>query len=225
MTALFATTSSLATTSWPLSYRKNKDSKFEYESGISAEEKSSLKMSRSFYVDSLLLNRSVSNTTERCYAKVLASTQQLGEKRSDCYSHHHDAFDSCRLCNQDYIPTTSAPRLPLLPPSSIYNTTQIAIPISYSSSVSHYHHSTGSISPHRHILDNKRISGYRNHRTIIPLGTKSHVTRQGTPSPPSSHLQYKKSMDGRSLSPNLPYGKRIYLVYLLIILCMRQINI
>ena len=140
-------------------------------------------------------------------------------------SHHHDIFDACRLCNQDYIPTTSATRLPPLPPSSIYNTTQVAIPMSYSSSVSPPHHSTGeSISPCRPILDNDRVVGYRDHRTI-PLGvTTSHVTRHGTPSPPSSHLQYRNSIDSRRLSPHLPYGKCISF-HTLIIYCQRPLRV
>ena len=170
-------------------------------------------MSKSFYVDSLLLNRPVTNGTDRNYAKLLASSQQLAKKRLDGFSHHHDNFDACSLCNQDYIPTTSATRLPLLPPSSIYNTTHVAVPISYSSSVSPPHLSTEEgISPCRPILDNERIVGCRDHRTI-PLGvTTSHVTRHGTPSPPSSHLQYRNSIDSRRFSPHLPYGKCISLI-------------
>ena len=206
MTALFTTSGNLDTTCWPLGCRTTKDNKFEYISGINAAEKSSLNMSKSFYMDSLLLNRPNSNVTENNYTKVLATSQQLAKKGLDGFTHHQDVFASYRRYIQDRIPSTSATRLSPLPPSSVYNSKRGILPHLHSSLSQHHHHMAVT-SPIRSVVDNEQIGGYIDQRTVPHGVTTNQITRHGTPSPPS-HLQYKRSIDDQRLSPHLPYGKK-----------------
>ncbi|XP_072039866.1 uncharacterized protein [Amphiura filiformis] len=210
MTGVFATGSPLGTTTWPLGYYKPKATRADDFDQISRIKHQSSKMSRSFYVDSLLFNRPTSATSaERSHAAVLASTAHLAKKGLNAFS-HHDVFDKYNFCIQDLPATTCATRLPPLPPTSIFSTTPVAIPIPPHSSSSHqHHHHPAAITPpsHRSILDRHGDVGCRDHHRTSPLGlAATHVTRHDTPPSPPSHLQYRSAVDGRRLSPYLPFG-------------------
>ena len=217
MTGIFATSTRLGTTTWPLGYRPKALQTFHQEDQIRRVSTTSppLKMSRSFYVDSLILNRPTPTTIDRNHtalvASRVASSLQSAKNGLSCFSHHHDALDSCSLCVRDHhTPTSCSTRLPPLPPTSIFNTTKVAIPIPHSTSS---HHHPGAVTPpHRSILDHhipaERTGCRDHHLRTSPVGlATTHVTRHGTPPSPPSHLQYRSSIDPRRLSPYLPVGK------------------
>ncbi|XP_072039638.1 uncharacterized protein [Amphiura filiformis] len=208
MTGLFASSSRLGTTTWPLGGFRPAKSLFHQEREPVSATSPPLKMSRSFYVDSLILNRPTPTTLDRNHAVVASRVaSSLQRKGLDCFSSQH-GLDSCTLCVRDLPATTCASRFSPLPPTSIFSTTPVAIPIPPHSSSSHHHQHHGAVTPpsHRSILDRHGDVGCRDHHRTSPLSlATTHVTRHGTPpSPP--HLQYRTSIDPRRLSPYLPMG-------------------
>ena len=213
MTSLFANsrTASLGPSTWPFQSLQNKEQITKLPSK---------KMSRSFYVESLILNRPTPIDRSHVEA-VVASSLHQAKKRMGCFSpHHHSTVDSCSLCPREQSLTSCATRLPPLPTSSIFSTLSLPIPHStpslYTTAVPHGTQTHGPFLDHRRIDNGSGLFKDRHHlvQRTSPVGlTTSHITRDSTPPSPPSHLKYRSSMDPRRLSPYLPMGKSCLSVY------------
>ena len=151
-------------------------------------------MSRSFYVDSLILNQPPSN--ERDHPRTPPSMHHRASepKALRCYQTHTDTIPTCPICVRDQAQATCG-RLPGMPPTS--GVTVFKSPLNLPS------HTTGGhrVLPTRPYIDSCR--DHHLHPSALGLPTP-HSLSQHTP--PTSHSAYRPTIDPRRLQ-YLPMGK------------------
>ena len=151
-------------------------------------------MSRSFYVDSLILNQPPSS--ERDHPRTPPSMHHRnGEPKAlRCYQTHTDTVPTCPICVRDQAQATCG-RLPGMPPTS--GVTVFKSPLNLPP------HST---SGHRVLPARPYLDSYRDHHLHpASLGLPPpHGLSQHTP--PTSHSSYRPTIDPRRLQ-YLPMGK------------------
>ncbi|XP_038057153.1 GS homeobox 1-like [Patiria miniata] len=153
-------------------------------------------MSRSFYVDSLILNQPPSSEREHPRTPPSMHLRTNGEPKSlRCYqTHHTDTIPTCPICVRDQSQATCVGRLPGMPPPT---SAAVAVFKSPLASLAPSHHSPSE--HHRMLPTRSYLESCRDHH-LHPssLGLPPpHSMSQHTP--PSSHTSYRPTIDPRRL--------------------------
>ena len=180
-------------------------------------------MSRSFYVDSLILNRSPPlPQTNGDHARPAVSIHHHARRSPDtksttipCFRPHTDALSSCPLCVRDHVAATAHPCQPRLPPltttlPSLFKS-PIPLPGAHHSSSHHPHHPHHHHHHHHHTASTRSLlEAYQEaqlRQGSLPL-SPARLSPHHTPVS-SHHEPFRPTSDPRRIH-FLPVGKTTF---------------